>query len=76
MDTNECTKELQYIKHFANGIIIMESNNQKTIYNDNKACIQCSDSVTSKGIKHLNIIEEWFYNVINQGVLTWNTSEK
>ena len=57
METNKCAKELQYLKHCANNIGIMESNNQTTIYNENKACVQCSASVTCKGIKHLNIRE-------------------
>ena len=57
MAINECTKEIKSIKHCANYIRIAEANDWTTIYNNNKACVQWSDSVTSKGIKHPNLIE-------------------
>ena len=55
MGTNECTKELQSLKHCANNIGIPEAYSCTKIYNNNKAAVQWAASVTSKGIKHLNL---------------------
>ena len=57
MATNECATELQSIKHRANDIGITEAYSHTKIYNDNKASFQRAASVTSKGIKHLNLQE-------------------
>ena len=57
MATNECTTELQSIKHSSHNIGISEAYSRTKIYNYNKAYIQWAASVTSKGIKHLNLRE-------------------
>ena len=57
MATNECTNGLQSLKHRANNIGIPEAYARTKIYNDNKAAVQWAASVTSKGIKHLNLRE-------------------
>ena len=57
MATNECTTELQSLKHRANDIGIPESYTRTKLYNNNKAAVQWAASVTSKGIKHLNLRE-------------------
>ena len=57
MDTNECAKEIQSLKHCTNGIGIPEAYSRTKIYNDNKAAIQWAASVTSKCINHLNLRE-------------------
>ena len=55
MATNKCATELQSLKHRANGMVIPEAESRTNIYNDNKAYIKRAASVTSKGIKHLNL---------------------
>ena len=73
MATNECSTELQLIKHRENDIGIPEAYSCTKIYNDNKAAVQWAASVTSKGIKHLNLRENMFDNAINQKMWTLNT---
>ena len=58
MATNEYAIELQSIKHRAHDIGIPEAYSRTKIYNDNKAAVQWAASVTSKGIKHLNLREK------------------
>ena len=53
--TNESATELQSIKHLAKEIGVSEAYSRTKIYNDNKAAVQWAASVTSKGIKHLNL---------------------
>ena len=55
MATNECATELQSLKHSAKNIGVPEAYSRTKIYNDNKAAVQWAASVTSKGIKHLNL---------------------
>ena len=57
MATNECATELQSLKHRANDIGIPEAYSRTKIYNNNEAAVQWSASVTSMGIKHLNLQE-------------------
>ena len=57
MATNECSTELQSIKHRAHDIGIPEYYSRTKIYNYNKSAVQWVASVTSKGIKHLNLRE-------------------
>ena len=57
METKEWATEIQQIKHRANDIGIPEAYSHTKIYNDNKAAVQWAASVTSKGIKHLNLRE-------------------
>ena len=57
MATNECATELQSLKHRANNIGIPEAYSRTKKYKDNKSTIQLAASVTSKGIKHLNLQE-------------------
>ena len=56
MATNDCYTELHSLKHRANDIGIPEEYSCTKIYNDNKAAVQWSASVTSKGINHLNLL--------------------
>ena len=55
MVTNECTTELQSLNYRSNDIGIPEAYARTKIYHDNKANVQWAASVTSKGIKHLNL---------------------
>ena len=55
--TDECVKEVESIRHRAHDLGIPEATNCTTIYNENQACVQWSASVTTKGIKHLNLCE-------------------
>ena len=48
--------------HRANVTGTTEANNRTTLYNNNKACVQWSDSVTSNRIKNINIRE----NMVNK----------
>ena len=57
MATNKYATELQSIKHHSHDIRIPEAYSRTKIYNDNKAAVQWAASVTSKGIKHLNLRE-------------------
>ena len=57
MVTNQCTTELQSLKHRVNDIEITETYDRTKIYNNNKAAVRWAASVTSKGIKRLNLIE-------------------
>ena len=57
MATNKCTTELQELKHCANDIGIPETYSRAKICKDNKAAVQWAASLTSKGIKHLNLQE-------------------
>ena len=57
MATSKCATELQSLKHRANDIEIPETYSHTKIYNDNKVAVQCEASVTSKGIKYLNLQE-------------------
>ena len=57
MATNECATELQSIKHLAHNIGIPEAYSRTKIYNENQAAVQWAASLTSKGIKHLNLQE-------------------
>ena len=55
--TNECIKELLSIKNRAEDLAIADATDHTTVYNNNKACIDWSSALTSKGIKHLNLHE-------------------
>ena len=55
MATNEFATKLQSIKHQTHDIGIPEAYSRTKIYHDNQAAIQWEASVTSKGIKHLNL---------------------
>ena len=57
METNKHATELQSIQHRAYDIGIPEAYSRKKIYYDNHAAVQWASSVTSKGIKHLNLRE-------------------
>ena len=76
MATNKCTTELQYLKHRAKDIVIIEAYKRTKIYNDNKAAIQWTASVTSKGINYLNLGENMVRYFISQNMLTWNISQE
>ena len=55
MATNKCATELQSLKHHSNDMGILEAYSHTKIYNYNKAVVQWATSVTSKGVKHLNL---------------------
>ena len=57
MVTNKCTTELQSLNNYTNNTDIPEAHARTKIHNDNKVAIQWADSVTSKSIKHLYLIE-------------------
>ena len=57
MATNECATELQSLKYRANDIVIPEAYSCTKIYNDKNTAIQWATSLTSKGIKHLDLQE-------------------
>ena len=61
MSTKECTTELKYLKHHSNDIEIPDAYARTKIYNNNKSAVQWTDSLTSKGIKHLKLIENMVY---------------
>ena len=55
--TNECVKELLSLKNRAEDLSIKDAVQCTTVFNDNKACVEWSAALTSKGIKHLNLRE-------------------
>ena len=57
--TNECVKEVASIRHRAVDLGMLDSSSTIPVYNDNQACVQWSKSSTSKGIKHVNLRENY-----------------
>ena len=57
MATNECVTKLQSIQLRALDLGMLECKQSIIVYNDNQACVQWSASMTSKGIKYLNLRE-------------------
>ena len=48
-------KELLSIKNCAKDLSIADAIDHTTVFNNNKACVDLSAALTSKGIKHLNL---------------------
>jgi len=57
--TNECVKDVESIKHRASDLGMDIGDRCTTVYNDNQACVQWSHTTTSKGIKHVNLRENF-----------------
>lgn len=57
--TNECVKEVESIKNRDIDLGTSHTTEPIPIYNDNKACVQWSETSTSKGIKHVNLRENY-----------------
>lgn len=55
--TNECTTELLSIRNRCQDLSLPDITLPTTIYNDNQACVDWSSTVTTKGIKHVNLRE-------------------
>ena len=49
--------ELLSVKHRAQDLGMADGSARTVVYNDNQACVHWADSVTSKGIKHINLRE-------------------
>jgi hypothetical protein len=64
--TDECTKSLQHVSFLIDGINLCDEYMQSptTIYNDNKACVDWSHNMTTKGLRHIQIRE----NAIRESV--------
>jgi hypothetical protein len=66
--TDECVKQIQYLRNIihdmhTNHLLLSKTT---TIYNDNMACVHWSQSMTTKGLRHIqmreNAIREEVYN--------------
>ena len=55
--TNECTMNLEGVKHQAAEMGFPDASVTTNIYNDNQGCVDWSAAVTTKGIKHMNLKE-------------------
>ena len=55
--TNECVKELLGMRLIAADLGMSDAKVPTVVYNDNQACVDWSSSLTSKGIKHINLKE-------------------
>ena len=55
--TNECTMNLEGVKHQAAEMGFPDASVTTDIYNDNQGCVDWSAAVTTKGIKHMNLKE-------------------
>jgi len=55
--TNECVTELLSIRNRCQDMNLPDIMDPTTVYNDNQACVDWSSSVTTKGIKHVNLRE-------------------
>ena len=55
--TNECVTELLSIRNRCQDMNLPDIMDPTTVYNDNQACVDWSSTVTTKGIKHVNLRE-------------------
>jgi hypothetical protein len=64
--TDECTKALQHVSYLIDGLNLRNTymKSPTTIYNDNKACVDWSHNLTTKGLRHIQIRE----NTIRENV--------
>ena len=64
--TDECTKFLLYLRHIIEelGLIDTMMLGPTTIYNDNSVCVAWSHSLSTKGLRHIQIRE----NVVRESV--------
>ncbi|EJK43756.1 hypothetical protein THAOC_37768, partial [Thalassiosira oceanica] len=69
--TNECVEELLSVRYRAADLDLLEEVSGPTaVYNDNQACVNWSASLTTKGIKHLNLNENMIREVVQDGLAT------
>ena len=69
--TDECIKYIQYLHHTINelnlkSIIIPNTIN---IYNDNRTCVDWSETTTTKGLRHITIRENAVRESIETGLV-------
>ena len=55
--TNRCVTDLVSVKKRAADLDMADAQLTTPIYNDNQACVQWSHSLTTKGVKHINLKE-------------------
>ena len=55
--TNECVTELLGIRNRCHDMHLSDTASPTIVYNDNQACVDWSSTVTTKGIKHVNLRE-------------------
>ena len=69
--TNECTKALLHLSYIVEGFQLTTQLMQKptTVYNDNSACITWSKSMTTKGLRHLQMRENAVRESIQNGFM-------
>ena len=67
--TDECTKFLQYIRHILEELNLAHKlmPNPTTIYNDNAACVAWSHSMSTKGLRHIQIRENAVREEVQNG---------
>ena len=66
--TSECVSELEHIRHCAEDLAIPDVQSAIPVYNDNKACVDWSASVTIKGTKRLNLKENFVREAHHLGI--------
>ena len=55
MATNKCVTELESVQLHTTDLGMYNASNRAVVYNKNQACIKWSSSVTTKGVKYLNL---------------------
>ena len=53
--TNECTKLIQYLRHVLLDLYHIDLSIPTKCYNNNHDCMECSESLTTKGMKHTSL---------------------
>ena len=68
--TDKCTKFILYLKHILDDLnLIHYMPSPTTIYNDNAACVTWSHSLTTKGLRHLQIRENAVREAVQNGTI-------
>ena len=67
--TNECTTELQSLRHRAQDLNMQDAFERTTVYNDNKAAVDWANSCTNKGTKHINLRENYVRELHQNGTM-------
>lgn len=68
--TDECTKSVQWLRNVLDDLNLLPSG-PTTIYNDNMAAVQWSNSTSTKGMRHVNIRE----NAVREAIQEFNEVE-
>ena len=65
--TDECVKQLQHLHHIFEdlGVLAQVMPDKTPVYNDNSACVYWAHSMTTKGLRHIQIRE----NAIREAIL-------